>query len=123
MKVKCFTYSISDAGLESGLQEAPLLTLESLLRTNSPSTGEVKLNVKSKKTRHSVPSGSSEGEEEGEKIDVDVRNICILLILFILLRTDIYMIVFRCMHVDVCLLLSILYVFLMRKVAILRRFA
>ncbi|XP_047496155.1 uncharacterized protein LOC125043864 isoform X2 [Penaeus chinensis] len=68
-------YSISDAGLESDLQEAPLLTLESLLRTNSPSTGEVKLNVKSKKTRHSVPSGSSEDDEEGEKIDVDIRLI------------------------------------------------
>ncbi|XP_042870241.1 uncharacterized protein LOC122252054 isoform X2 [Penaeus japonicus] len=68
-------YSISDAELESVFEEAPLLTIESLLRTNTPSTGEVKLNVKSKTTRHSVPNSNFEGDEEGEKIDVDVRLI------------------------------------------------
>ncbi|XP_069992141.1 uncharacterized protein [Penaeus vannamei] len=67
--------SIPDAGLEGDLQETPLLTLESLLRTNTPAIGEVKLNVKSKKTRHSVSSGSSEDDEESEKIDVDIRLI------------------------------------------------
>lgn len=88
---KPLLYSIPDAGLEGDLQETPLLTLESLLRTNTPAIGEVKLNVKSKKTRHSVSSGSSEDDEESEKIDVDVRNICTLLIFFILLRTSIYL--------------------------------
>lgn len=54
--------------------EPLLLSLETLLRANTPTTGEVKLNIKIKKTLHTSLDGEDDAATISEKTNADVST-------------------------------------------------